>query len=112
MKISTFLKPLSFLPALALMYMIYSFSAQTGEGTDALLSKISDLLTGRMTEYELLIPYGDAAVLDPLRHEAEMLSLEYREDGIYVRAVLDERMLGRMKQYIPGYVEPLEEWER
>ena len=87
-------------------------SAKTGEGTDALLSKISDLLTGRMTEYELLIPYGDAAVLDPLRHEAEMLSLEYREDGIYVRAVLDERMLGRMKQYIPGYVEPLEEWER
>lgn len=87
-------------------------SAKTGEGTDALLSKISDLLTGRVTEYELLIPYGDAAVLDPLRHEAEMLSLEYREDGIYVRAVLDERMLGRMKQYIPGYVEPLEEWER
>lgn len=31
MKISTFLKPLSFLPALALMYMIYSFSAQPGD---------------------------------------------------------------------------------
>lgn len=87
-------------------------SAKTGEGTDTLLSKISDLLTGHVTEYELLIPYGDAAVLDSLRHEAEMLSLEYREDGIHVHAVLDERMLGRMKQYIPGYVEPREEWER
>ncbi len=31
MKISTFFKPLSFLPALALMYMIYSFSGETGD---------------------------------------------------------------------------------
>ena len=31
MKISTFFKPLSFLPALMLMYMIYSFSGETGD---------------------------------------------------------------------------------
>ena len=42
MKISTFLKPFSFLPALALMYMIYTFSAQPGETSSALSYKVSE----------------------------------------------------------------------
>ena len=41
MKISSFFKPLSFLPALALMYMIYSFSAQQGETSSSLSFKVS-----------------------------------------------------------------------
>ena len=44
MKISTFLKPLSFLPALALMYMIYSFSAQTGEDSSMLSYRASEAI--------------------------------------------------------------------
>ena len=39
--IKTLLKPLSFLPALMLMYMIYSFSAQPGEVSSALSYKVS-----------------------------------------------------------------------
>ncbi len=35
------LKPLSFLPALAMMYIIYSFSAQTGEASGSLSYEIS-----------------------------------------------------------------------
>ena len=35
------LKPLSFLPAILMMYLIYSFSAQTGEVSGALSYKIS-----------------------------------------------------------------------
>ena len=41
MKISSLFKPLSFLPALALMYMIYSFSAQSGETSSSLSFKAS-----------------------------------------------------------------------
>lgn len=37
----TLLKPLSFLPALIMMYLIYSFSAQTGEVSGNLSYKIS-----------------------------------------------------------------------
>lgn len=44
MKISTFLKPLSFLPALALMYMIYSFSAQTGKDSSMLSYRASEAI--------------------------------------------------------------------
>ena len=39
--IKTLLKPLSFLPALMLMHMIYSFSAQPGEVSSALSYKVS-----------------------------------------------------------------------
>ena len=41
MKISTFFKPLSFLPALALMYMIYSFSGETGETSSMTSYRVS-----------------------------------------------------------------------
>ena len=35
------LKPLSFLPAILMMYLIYSFSAQTGEVSGALSYEVS-----------------------------------------------------------------------
>lgn len=41
MKASTFLKPLSLIPALLLMYMIYSFSAQTGDQSASLSLQVS-----------------------------------------------------------------------
>lgn len=41
MKISTFFKPLSFIPALLLMYMIYSFSAEPGELSSTTSYKVS-----------------------------------------------------------------------
>ncbi len=41
MKISSFFKPLSFIPALAVMYMIYSFSAQDGTTSGELSRKVS-----------------------------------------------------------------------
>ena len=39
--IRTLLKPFSFVPALLLMYMIYSFSAQPGEVSSQLSYKVS-----------------------------------------------------------------------
>ena len=36
-----FLKPLSFLPAICMMYIIYSFSAQTGETSGSLSYTVS-----------------------------------------------------------------------
>lgn len=44
MHIRTFLKPLSFLPALLLMYMIYSFSAQEGNVSSSVSYKASCII--------------------------------------------------------------------
>lgn len=42
MKISSLFKPLSFLPALLLMYMIYSFSSQPGDVSSSVSFKVSE----------------------------------------------------------------------
>lgn len=44
MRLTTFLKPLSFLPALLLMYMIYSFSAQDAQLSTSISYKASQML--------------------------------------------------------------------
>ena len=59
----TILKPLSFLPAIAMMFVIYSFSAQTGEVSGQLSYEISyqlvetknELLHSQRTEQELAL---------------------------------------------------------
>ena len=90
---------------------VVCISARSGEGADALIAKLSDMLSGIGRETSLLLPYSAAGVADTLRREAEILSLEYGDDGIRVRAVLGPELFGRLKQYIPDYSEPKEEWE-
>ena len=48
MKISTFFKPLSFIPALLIMYMIYSFSAQPGEVSSSASYKVSESIVSNI----------------------------------------------------------------
>ena len=76
-----FLKPFSFLPALILMYMIYSFSAQEGETSAALSYQFS----------YTIIKTADK-VLDAGLEDWEMQSLATRFDGV-------TRKLAHMTEY-------------
>ncbi|MBQ9664313.1 MAG: GTPase HflX [Oscillospiraceae bacterium] len=87
-------------------------SARTGEGTDVLTQRLIEKLHGGLQETQLLIPYSSAGILDLLRREAQILNTEYTDDGIRVLANLSPEQAGRMKQFIPGWEEPLEDWER
>ena len=87
-------------------------SARTGEGADRLLEKLSEMLSGKCTEAELLLPYSEAGLVDTLRREATVLSLEYREDGIAVHAILDQALCGRLRAWIPDYPIQKEDWEQ
>ena len=91
---------------------VVCLSAATGEGTDMLTQKLSAMLAGGLRETALLLPYQDAGLADTLRREAQILSLEYAEDGIRIRALLDPELLGKLKRYIPDWEEPTEDWER
>ena len=90
---------------------VVCISAHTGEGTDVLTDRLLTMLHDGVCETELLLPYSSAAVLDMLRRETQVLCAEYEEDGIHVLAVLNQEYCGRLKEYIPGWVEPHEEWE-
>ena len=60
---------------------------------------------------ELKIAYREAGLLDSLNREAAILKTAYTEEGIEVEAIVPPELFGRVKAYIPGYVEPGEDWE-
>ena len=86
-------------------------SAITGEGTDLLVTALLKQVSGIRRETSLLISYADAGMLDLIMRECNVVSREYKEDGIYLNAVLNERMYGKLKAYIPDFHEPKEEWD-
>ena len=90
---------------------VICISAETGEGADALVARLSEMLSSAEHETRLLISYSDAGTLDRLKREGRVLSMDYQEEGIQLNAVLDADLYGRLKSFIPGYTERKEEWE-
>jgi GTP-binding protein HflX len=76
-------------------------SAQTGEGLDALRSRIAERFEHRFAEVELLVPYSEGKKLaelyalgPPIRSRSD------REDGVLIRARLPERDLRRFARFL------------
>ncbi len=74
-------------------------SARTGEGLDALLSRIERELNRSRRAVRLLLPYDQAGWLDTLHAQAEVRSVAYETEGITVEAVCDEALAGRLRDY-------------
>ena len=90
---------------------VVCISAKSGEGAEALVGKLSEMLGRGKRHVTLAIPYASAGLIDTLQREAAVLNTEYTEEGIAVEAVVPAELFGRVKAYIPGYVEPKEDWE-
>ncbi len=79
-----------------------AISAKEGKGIDLLLAMLEAAVHSMRREYDLLIPYAEQSALAGLYKAATVLSTDYTDDGIAVRAVLDEKARGRYRGYIPG----------
>ena len=90
---------------------VVCISAKSGEGTETLVRKLSQMLNRGKRHVRLLLPYSAAGLLDTLQREAAVQSVEYTENGVEVEATVQPELFGRVKAYIPGYREPKEEWE-
>ena len=90
---------------------IVCLSARSGEGVSELVQKLLALLEQGNHRVHLEIPYSDAGVADALNREASIMSLEYTDTGITAEVVVPPELFGKVKKYIPGYVEPKEDWE-
>ena len=90
---------------------VVCLSAKSGEGADALVKKLAGMLGQAKRRVMLSIPYAKAGVVDALKREANVLSMEYTDEGIKAEAVLTPTLLGRVKEFIPDYKEEKEEWE-
>ncbi len=90
---------------------VVCISAKTGEGTADLVEKLAALLDRGKRHVHLSIPYSNAGITDLLNREAILENLEYTDASIEVDAVVTPDIFGRIKQFIPGWTEPREDWE-
>ncbi len=75
-------------------------SAKSGRGVDELISAIERAVLDGKREYTLLIPYDSQSYLDRLYRSYTVKSVEYLDDGISVKAVLDAKGRGIYEDFI------------
>ena len=90
---------------------VVCLSARTGEGVQELVEKLSAILDRGSRRVSLEIPYSEGGIVDLLNREAAVESMEYTDAGIVAVATVPPEVFGRIKRFIPGYVEPKEDWE-
>ena len=75
-------------------------SARTGEGIDALLSLICDFISKSKKKVTVSVPYTEQHIVSEIYNNYSVKNTEYRDDGIFVETILDERGLGLYSKYI------------
>ena len=90
---------------------VVCISAKSGEGTQALLDRLSEMLSRGKTRLSLFLPYSNAGILDTLQREAVVKSAEYTDEGIAVEAVVPAALAGKLREFIPGRVSQEEDRE-
>ena len=75
-------------------------SARTGEGADRLLERLREILDRQGRRAALLLPYDRGALLDALRREGAVLSVDYRDEGIRAEVFLSEALWPRFREFV------------
>lgn len=78
---------------------IVRISAKQGTNLDLLLSEISEVLPYTLKEVKFLIPYSDQSFVAYLHRNAKVQEEEYRDDGTYIKALVDDEALSKCKRY-------------
>lgn len=71
-------------------------SAKTGDGVPELLETLEGILRSRKVYLEKTFAYGEAGKIQSVRKYGELLSEEYAEDGIRVRAYVPAEIYGSL----------------
>ena len=70
----------------------FAFSAKTGFGVDNLLRAIENSLPHPNIEIDTVIPYTRGDLVNAVHEKGEVLEEEYRPEGTYMRALVDDRL--------------------
>lgn len=79
---------------------IIEISAKEEINLDVLLDKISKSIPNQLKKVEYLIPYADQSTVALLHRGGKVLEEEYKEEGTYVAAMVDEEIYNRCIQYM------------
>lgn len=74
-------------------------SAKTGEGIGDLLAAVEENLPVSLRRVCLLLPFDQAGLVAQIRKDHVLYQEEYRPDGIFVSALLDPVLYGRVREY-------------
>ena len=88
------------LPPLTIDKHTAAISAKTGEGLDALLEKIALNLPETHRRLQLLLPYSKAGLISEIRVLGRVDIEDYREDGVFVEALVDIKICHKVQDYI------------
>ena len=75
-------------------------SAKDGVGIDRLLSTVEKTVEKTKSKCHLLIPYDKQSIVSGLYNTATVYEVEYRDNGVYVYALLDAKIKGSLAAYI------------
>jgi GTP-binding protein HflX len=75
---------------------VLRISARTGEGLDEFKALMERILSEDQIYIERLFPYQEAGKIQLIRNEGQLLSEEYTENGIAVRAKVPKSLYGRV----------------
>ena len=63
-------------------------SIKTGKGLDKVREILATMMRGNKEYIEKLVPYTEAGSIAKIRENGELISEEYREDGIFIKAYI------------------------
>ncbi|MCY6958598.1 GTPase HflX [Clostridium brassicae] len=75
-------------------------SAKQEINLNLLFDKISNSLPNPLKRMEYLIPYTEQGIVALLHRGANVLEEEYKEDGTYIEAMVDQEVYNRCQKYI------------
>ncbi len=76
--------------------VIYA-SAVTGEGLSELADCMSDIMRSDKEYFEGTISFTDGSLLNQIRSLGELITEDYREDGVFIKAYVPKQVLGKIK---------------
>ncbi len=75
-------------------------SALTGEGCDELANKLESLCRKGKRPVKVLIPSSEGGLLNLIYKDGDSVSTEYRDNGVLVSMLADDKLRGRLVAYI------------
>ncbi len=79
---------------------VIEISAKEGANLEKLLELVSIHLPEKLVKANFLIPYSDSSTAAYLHRNSNIIQEEYREDGIYIEAMIDEEVKNKTMKYI------------
>lgn len=79
-------------------------SACSGDGVDLLVKMVEKMIRPAAVDREFLIPYNDTGIISQLYDIATVHSVDYRENGIYVKASMPMEKSSYFETFVIGDV--------